>query len=406
MTPSWTENKIVAPKHGRFVAKRLSRTRQTALFRAIVCAQLPVIFCLTSATAHVDLKLPIAQTQPGAISIGQTSVPDTIIRDVTETVFAQSLPLGPGVIVNPVIASMIVLLAVLAAVAVWLWSRNRRVSARSGELLRDASTSKQAKTDEQRILEQRIEHERSHREAIEAELAKLRNEMKQQKQLAAVGQLAGNIAHELRNPLGTIRNAAYFVKSVVADPQLTKHLEIIDSEVKTANRVVSDLLEMCRGKEPQKESVNLAEAVQVAWEESHFPDQIQRHLITQPDPFIVHADRGQIVNVLRKIALNAKQAMGEQGEISVTATHDKEYDQIVVRNTGPGIAPETRMRIFDPVFTTKSKGTGLELAICRQIIEKHGGTIDLLEEEKPGATFRIRLPRKAGVEPAKKTNAE
>jgi signal transduction histidine kinase len=84
--------------------------------------------------------------------------------------------------------------------------------------------------------------------------------------------------------------------------------------------------------------------------------------------------------------------MGGSGRVSVLASRSESLDIIVVRDSGPGIAPDVRPQLFEPLFTTKAKGTGLGLTICRQILERHGGTIDLLDDS-PGASFRICIPR-------------
>jgi len=241
-----------------------------------------------------------------------------------------------------------------------------------------------------------LDRRRREREFVETELSKVREELVSRTRLAALGQLAGSIAHELRNPLGSVRNAAYFLRSTITsdNPKIDKHLQIIEDEVNTCDHIISELLDMARSKEPEKVELDLAEMVDSAWSRIKVPDTVKRHLEFDPDPFTVYGDIMQLRQVLVNTLLNAQQAMEGRGEISVTARRDSQYDEIVIHDTGPGVSEEHRDKIFDVLFSTKAKGTGLGLSICKQIVERHGGTIELLGADGPGAAFCIRLPRK------------
>jgi signal transduction histidine kinase len=112
-----------------------------------------------------------------------------------------------------------------------------------------------------------------------------------------------------------------------------------------------------------------------------------------PDPFMVRADPVQLGQVFVNLFQNSMQALGDKGDLVVTAARVADSDEITVRDSGPGIAPELRERVFEPLFSTKAKGTGLGLAICRQILERHGGSIALADTQEGGAVFCLRLPR-------------
>ena len=250
-----------------------------------------------------------------------------------------------------------------------------------------------------------LERQRSETERTQAELAKVRRQLVSQTRLATIGQVAASIAHELRNPLGAVRNAAYYLKRRTAGqhPTLREYLDLIDQEIASANRVIQNMIEMARPKEPINEPVDLARTTREIRERVCPDGEIECQVIVDPDPFLLYADADQLRQVLNNLLTNAAQAMKGAGRITVEARRSSDCDTITIRDTGPGVAAEHRDQLFEPLYTTKAKGTGLGLTICRQIIERHGGTIDLVDSARPGATFRIRLPR--APQPAPITSA-
>ena len=231
--------------------------------------------------------------------------------------------------------------------------------------------------------------------ADEDKLAKIRVELVRSTRLAAIGQVSVSIAHDLRTPLGTVRNAAYYLGRHLSDgrAKVAEYLGIIDDEIEAADRIIGNLLAAARARDPIKQPVDLGQTVKEVLEGSGQTEAIQLRMSLAPDPFIVRADADQLRQVIRNLLDNAVQAMGARGELLVEAGHDADGDAIVFRDSGPGIAPEVRESIFEPLVTAKTKGTGLGLSICRQIVEGHRGTIELVEQDRPGAAFRIRLPR-------------
>jgi signal transduction histidine kinase len=240
--------------------------------------------------------------------------------------------------------------------------------------------------------------DRQHRETELAEnkLEKLRTKLVRQTRLATIGQMTASIAHEIRNPLGAVRNAAFLLKRHVSadNSKGPKYLDIIDQEVDVADQVIRDMLEMARSTEPIKQSFDLSEVVQKIFNRSAENNSVRHHLHASADPFMIQADQGQIRQVLENLIVNANQALGGGGEISVELDQIGNDAIISVRDTGPGISDELRDQLFEPLFTTKAKGTGLGLTICRQLIERHGGTIELQDNDGAGgAIFLIRLPQ-------------
>ena len=247
----------------------------------------------------------------------------------------------------------------------------------------------------QHAQENLLHQQQREKEHIEQELKKAKRKLIRQTRLATIGQVAASIAHELRNPLGAVRNANYYLQRRLptGDPKWSEYLNIIEHEIGTAERIISTLLEMSRAKEPTVQTLNLDEAIRKAFDRIEDTDGIGLRCKLEPDPFVVKADPAQFQQVLVNLLTNAVQAMNGDGHIDVTATLHEEFDTIVIQDNGPGIAEDVRDEIFEPLFTTKAKGTGLGLAICRQLVERHGGTLDLVEAEAGGAAFCIRLPR-------------
>jgi signal transduction histidine kinase len=233
------------------------------------------------------------------------------------------------------------------------------------------------------------------RRQIEFELDRMKDELVRQTRLATIGQVAASIAHELRNPLGAIRNAVFYLRRRVPpdESKWTEYFDIIDHEICRADVTINDLLEMSQAKEPVKEAVDLGKVVRDSFGYVRPREDVRLRLVVDPDPFTVDADAGQLRQVLTNLMSNSVEAIQGAGRITVEARHEDGFDVITVADDGPGVAESLRQRIFEPLITTKVKGTGLGLPICRQIAERHGGTIESVPSGNRGAIFRLRLPR-------------
>jgi signal transduction histidine kinase len=267
-------------------------------------------------------------------------------------------------------------------------TRNARITLLVAERtaqLREASDALRAQQQRERAL-------------VEAELEKVRRQLVNQTRLATLGQVAGMIAHELRNPLGAVRNAVYYLqRHVVKDnAELAEFLRIIDTEVHTSDQIISNLLEMTRAKQPTFETVNVADIVEEIWQHLPHRDNVHCRCVVHPEPFLCHADAAQLRQVLTNLLANAIQALKGTGEIIIHGQRDETWDIITVQDDGPGVPPDVRDRLFEPLFSTKTQGTGLGLTICRQILEKHRGTLTLVESPR-GAAFCITLPRQSAA---------
>lgn len=260
---------------------------------------------------------------------------------------------------------------------------------------RDISQRKQAEAALQASQQQLQERQQYEKAVVEAELARVRNQLVAHTRLATLGQVSATIAHELRNPLGTVRNAVYYMRRYLVQDQqeLLEFLQMIDREVSTADRIITDLLEMSRAKEPSVQQLDLYSVAHEIWPQLKQQSTVKFHCRVAQEPFWLWADATQFCQVLTNLITNALQAMPQGGDLFITGLYQDDDVVMIVHDSGPGVPLAKRAHIFEPLFTTKAKGTGLGLALCRQIMERHGGSIKLVDSEQ-GARFELRLPNK------------
>jgi signal transduction histidine kinase len=225
--------------------------------------------------------------------------------------------------------------------------------------------------------------------------------------LATIGEFAAGIGHELRNPLGVIESSVYLLRQHLAkdptDPRIARHLDKITAEVFRATTTITELLELARNRAPHRQPTGVRHLVAAAISATPLPVGVEVETVTAPEAdILLDVDRDQLVRVLCNLFINAAQAMNGEGRIVVGASRSGNTTNLCVRDTGPGISPQVRPRIFEALFTTRSKGTGLGLALCRRIVEAHGGTIGLdtsveldvsaAASSRQGACFIIAIP--------------
>jgi signal transduction histidine kinase len=216
--------------------------------------------------------------------------------------------------------------------------------------------------------------------------------------LATIGQFSAGIGHELRNPLGVIESSLFLLRQHLGPDTaslagVAKHLDRIGGEVVRANKTIQDLLDLARNRPPRRQPTELRQLVESAAANALLPPMVRVTMTSVPDDLAVHVDPDQIQQVLVNLFTNAAQAMPWGGRIEVAAEALPSADaaSIRVHDDGPGIPVEVRHRIFEALFTTKAKGSGLGLALCRRIVEAHGGSIRLAPTET-GASFVLVLP--------------
>jgi two-component system sensor histidine kinase HydH len=217
--------------------------------------------------------------------------------------------------------------------------------------------------------------------------------------LATIGQFAASIGHELRNPLGVVESSLYLLRQHLraeADaPAVKKHMDRIGGEVQRANKTIHDLLDLARNRPPQKRSTSLRELVDSAAEAALLPAAVALHTAV-PTDLAATIDPDQVRQVFTNLMTNASQALKGRGEIWVEAERAPDGGaRVRMHDDGPGIPVEDRRRVFEALYTTKAKGSGLGLALCRRIMEAHGGTIEL-EDRPGGASFLLTFPAVVG----------
>ena len=212
--------------------------------------------------------------------------------------------------------------------------------------------------------------------------------------LAVLGQLAGGVAHEIRNPLGVIKNSLYYLR-MVGDRLQADGLEClddIDRELHTADRIVSELLDYARDPRQHAERFVAQEAIDQALGKSEIPTSVRVDQIVEAPDAQVFADRDQIERVLLNLIRNAVQAMPSGGRLTIRSCLSEGAVLVEVIDTGIGLTTEEAARVFEPLYTKKAKGIGLGLAVSRRYAEQNGGRLDVKSAPAQGATFRLTLP--------------
>ena len=232
----------------------------------------------------------------------------------------------------------------------------------------------------------------ANRNLLEAEATVRRSE-----RLAAIGQLSAGLAHELRNPLGTMKTSAeMLLKSTDKENEVAREMAgFISSEVDRTNSLVTRFLDFARPLAVRVEKTDIAQVIDraVADVENHRPPfdvVIYKNYSPDIPPFLL--DGELMERVLYNLILNAAQVSPPRGTITVKTRQVNGTVEIAVIDRGPGIDPKHRESIFNPFFTTKATGVGLGLAIVSKIVTEHGGTISVESEPREGCVFRVFLP--------------
>jgi signal transduction histidine kinase len=240
-------------------------------------------------------------------------------------------------------------------------------------------------------LEQRVE-ERTR------ELHEAQEQLILQEKLAVLGRLAGGVGHELRNPLGVISSAVYYLKLVQpdADDKVQQYLSMIETEVHNAMQIIGDLLDFARVISADRQPVSVTELIQRAVSRFPVPTSVKMTINVPANLPQIYADPRHVEQVLGNLITNARQAMKNKGKLDISAQRKKEMVAITIKDTGMGIPPENISKIFEPLFTTKLKGIGLGLAISQKLVDANGGQIEVKSDQGKGSTFTVYFPTQGG----------
>jgi signal transduction histidine kinase len=260
-----------------------------------------------------------------------------------------------------------------------------------------------------KIAEQRLREYSEHlEEAVKERTRELRDAQEQlvrHEKLAVLGQMASSVGHELRNPLAVINSSVYYLKLVQpdADDMIKKHLGIIEKEVWNSEKIITDLLDFARIKSVDRKAVSVSDLIRQTLERFPAPESVEVTLEIPTDLPRIFVDPRQMIQVLGNITVNAYQAMKDGGKLTVSSRQSSvkagslitdNWILITVKDSGVGIPPENMRKLFEPLFTTKTKGIGLGLAVSKKLTEANGGRIEVESEAGVGSTFTIWLPVK------------
>lgn len=267
-----------------------------------------------------------------------------------------------------------------------------------GQLLATSEELKKELTERKQAEEELAKHREHLEELVEERTKELRDAQERlvrSEKLALLGQLAGGVGHELRNPLGSIKNAAYFLKMALEkpEPEVKETLEILNKEVATSEHIISALLDFARPKPPTRQKVEINRLLQEALSRTNVPEKIK--VVSKLDKSLpqILADPEQLGQVFRNIILNALQAMPDGGQLEISSEVSTSAQlAISFADTGVGIPEDNLKKLFEPLFTTRAKGIGLGLAITKTLVEGHKGTIEVQSKLGKGSIFTVRLP--------------
>jgi len=282
--------------------------------------------------------------------------------------------------------------------------KNEQLNAQNEEL-QASEEELRAANEELQATEEELRASNEEMTAANEELKETQDRLIRSERLAAIGQLAGGVGHELRNPLGAIKNAVYYIRGKLSksdmaekEPRVLEFLDIMDDEIDSSNRIINDLLGFSRIGKPAVAPTLVRRIIADAMARVPIPENVELNEDFGPDSTEIAVDSEQIQQVLVNVINNAVQAMPEGGRLTVSTREKNGFLELDVIDTGSGIAEEDKGKVFEPLFTTKAKGIGLGLAVSKSIIDRHGGQIEAESVAGQGTTFTIRLPLETPVQ--------
>ncbi|NOQ45161.1 MAG: PAS domain-containing protein [Desulfobulbaceae bacterium] len=227
------------------------------------------------------------------------------------------------------------------------------------------------------------------------EIRSMEEQLARSQRLAALGRLAAGIAHEIRNPLGTLRGFAQYFGSRAEDEASKEYSNLMVGEVDRLNEIISSLLQFSRPGDPEFKQVNISELLEKTgkllehdFKESNITLQLSDTCATS-----IEADSDFLLHVLLNLLKNSLNACRKGDSVSLSCEDDEQNIYIAITDNGIGMNREEREQMFDPFFTTRKVGTGLGLAVSHQIVEQHGGSFEVVSSPGQGTTITVTLPK-------------
>ncbi|MBI5064499.1 MAG: GHKL domain-containing protein, partial [Desulfatitalea sp.] len=267
---------------------------------------------------------------------------------------------------------------------------------------------------ERKRIEQELAQYRQHLEdmvlARTQALEAAQNELVKREKLAVLGQLTATVSHELRNPLGVIRSSNFFLQRRITerDEKIDKHFRRIEEQVALCDAIVADLLEYTRGRSVSMVKEDLTAClIQVIdqLQESHgvtIAKELARPLQVPHDPekmrrVLINVLDNAIQAVKAKLSAEKGESSDYRAQIAVKSYFTQNQAVIEITDNGIGMPPDTLQRAFEPLFTTRARGTGIGLAIVKKVVNEHGGDVSL--ESAPGEGTRVTIALPRGIQP-------
>ena len=254
------------------------------------------------------------------------------------------------------------------------------------------------------LQEAGIRRENRDLEAANEQILKSQDELVRMEKLAAIGQLSGGVAHDLRTPLGVILNSVYTLNKwleahpeIASNKRIAKCVSTISAQVTRVNNVVTDMLDFARVNSPALLPVLIRDLIDESLSMVDRPPNVEIVKDYQRKMPKVMADTDMLSRVFINLLNNANEAMPSGGRLAISTRSVDGYAEIKFEDSGTGISQVDLDKIFDPLFTTKMKGTGLGLAVCHQVMANHGGSINVSRNPDRGVTFMMRLPLEGTV---------
>ncbi|MFO8058171.1 MAG: ATP-binding protein [bacterium] len=272
----------------------------------------------------------------------------------------------------------------------------------------DGNKSREELEQELRVLRERLKELEGGQELVDEEPAglspekegldfqELPEDLLRKDRLTVLGQVAGSIGHEVLNPLGVVKNSAYYLRMITSpdDEKVLKHINIIEREVERARKIVTDLLDLTRTAPQEREEADPARLMDEAVHLADVPPDMEIARSYQVNMPRITCDPQQMAQVFINLLTNSVQCLaGEKSpRIKLSVYTQEEAVRVEVEDNGPGIPEDQLDRIFEPLFSSKTWGFGLGLTVCRQLVSINGGEIKAENRHEKGARFVVSFP--------------